>query len=468
MRRAKIVCTIGPASLSKETIRQMIKAGMDVARLNFSHGSHETHGKAIEIIREESEKAGKPIAILQDLRGLKLRVELTKGGTLELKKGKKVILTNDHFSRGQDILKIKYPYLIQELNTDNIVLIADGLIQLRIIRKEGHFLEAEVIEGGIVKGGEGVNLPGVRIRARTFTKKDKDDLDFGIKRGVDLIALSFVQSGADVLSVKRYIKKYYKKDLPLIAKIETASALENIDEIINVADGIMIARGDLGVEIPPEEVPVVQKKIIEKCNAALRPVITATQMLESMTKHLRPTRAEANDVANAVLDGTDALMLSAETAMGRYPVEAVKMMNRIITYTESRTQGRLIPPAFKSVAEAVAKAACTSSEEIETRGIAAFTKSGFTALLVSKLRPKVPIFGLTESRDTVRRMNLYWGVIPILMEFPKSTDEMIKEAEGALLRHRAVKKGDMIVIIATSPFSSGAKTNIMKIHEIKG
>jgi len=466
-RRAKIICTIGPASLSRETIRRMIKEGMDVARLNFSHGSYETHGRAIEIIREESERAGKPVAILQDLRGLKLRVELTKERPLELKKGKRVILSNDHVSREQDVLKIRYPYLIEDLNPNNTVLIADGLIHLRITQKKKHFLEAEIIEGGVVKGGEGVNLPGVRIRARTFTKKDKDDLDFGIKKGVDLIALSFVQSGADVITVKRYIKRHYRKELPLIAKIETASALKNIDEIINVADGIMIARGDLGVEIPPEEVPIVQKKIIEKCNAALRPVITATQMLESMTHHLRPTRAEANDVANAVLDGTDALMLSAETTIGRYPVESVKMMHRIITYTESRTHGKFIPPAFKSVAEAVAKAACTSSEEIETKGIAAFTRSGFTALLVSKLRPKVPIFGLTDSKDTLRRMSLYWGVIPILMGFPESTDEMIREAEGALLRHRAVKKGDMVVIIATSPFSSGAKTNIMKIHEIR-
>jgi len=466
-RRAKIICTIGPASLSKKIIRQMIMAGMDVARLNFSHGSYETHGMAIEIIRSESEKAGKPVAILQDLRGLKLRVELTKEGSLELKRGKRVILSNDYLSKGQDVLKIRYPYLIRDLNPNNTVLIADGLIQLRIIQKKKHFLEAEIIEGGVVKGGEGVNLPGVRIRTKTFTKKDKDDLDFGIKRGVDLIALSFVQSGADVITVKRYIKRHYRKDIPLIAKIETASALKNIDEIINVADGIMIARGDLGVEIPPEEVPVVQKRIIEKCNAALKPVITATQMLESMTDHLRPTRAEATDVANAVLDGTDALMLSAETAMGRYPVKAVKMMDRIITYTESRIEGKFISPAFKSIAEAVAKAACASSEEIETKGIAAFTRSGFTALLVSKQRPKVSIFGLTDSEETMRRTNLYWGVTPILMGFPKSTDDMIEEAEVALLRKRVVKRGDMIVIIATSPFSSRAKTNIMKIHEIK-
>jgi len=466
MRKAKIVCTIGPASSSTKAVHQIIQAGMNVARLNFSHGTYETHKKAFHAIRAGARACNCPVAILQDLKGLKIRIGFIKDGSVMIEKGSALTLTTKKILGDSREIQVLYPHLIKDLTIGSAVLIDDGLIQLKVKRKEKDSLITEVVEGGILKEKKGVNLPGVRISAQTFTKKDMEDLAFGIKLGVDYIALSFVCSKNDILKVKSYLKKH-KADIPVIAKIETRQALDNINEIIDVSDGLMIARGDLGVEVPTEEVPLIQKRLIAMCNSALKPVIIATQMLESMTEHLRPTRAEATDVANGVLDGADALMLSAETSVGKYPVEAIKMMDRIISFTETHSMKKSPEDIIsESFAQAIAEAACSTAMDIKAKTIVAFSRSGFTALLVSKFRPQTPITCFTGSEDICRRMSLYWGISPHVMKFPDNTDKMISESEKALLIKGIVKKGDAIAIIATSPFAQGGKSNIMKLHRV--
>ncbi|RJQ49205.1 MAG: pyruvate kinase [Nitrospiraceae bacterium] len=479
-RKARIVCTLGPASSSRKLIRQMITAGMNVARLNFSHGTYDTHKQVFEAIRAESRKSGTPIAVLQDLKGLKIRIGSVKNGAVILQKNSSLTLTSKNIQGDSRQIQIVYPNLLKDVHPGNSILIDDGLIQLKVTGKRKDSLTAKVIEGGILRERKGVNLPGVNISAPSFTQKDLSDLTFGIKLGVDYIALSFVCSANDVIRVKDHLKRK-KRDIPVIAKIETRQALENIEDIIDASDGLMIARGDLGVEIPPEEVPMVQKRLLQMCNSALKPVIIATQMLESMTEHMRPTRAETTDVANGVLDGADALMLSAETSVGKYPVETIRMMDRIISFTESQGTA-CIPPLVKEnskevsqsfkgkrggmFARAIAEAACSSAANIKAKTIVAFSMSGFTALLVSKFRPEAPITCFTASENVLRRMALYWGVSPHVMKFPDNTDRMISESEKALLKKRIVKKGDPVTIIAASPFSRGEKSNIMKLHKV--
>jgi len=466
MRKAKIVCTLGPASSSRKVIYQMIKAGMNVARFNFSHGTHETHKKAITIVRSGARVYKTPVAVLQDLRGLKIRIGPVRDGAVSIVKGSSLSLTARTILGDNKKVQVQYPHLIKDVPVGSSVLIDDGLIQLKVKGKEKGTLITKVIEGGILKEKKGVNLPGIRISAQTFTKKDMEDLAFGIKLGVDYVALSFVCTKNDVLAVKGFLKRH-KADIPVIAKIETRQALENIGDIIDVSDGLMIARGDLGVEVPTEEVPLIQKRLIDMCNSALKPVIIATQMLESMTEHMRPTRAEATDVANGVLDGADALMLSGETSAGKYPLEAVKMMDRIIGYTETHSiNDHTKDVVSESFAQAVAEAACSTAKDIKAKTIVAFSRSGFTALLVSKFRPQVPIICFTGRKDSCRRMSLYWGVSPHVMKFPDNTDKMISESEKALLKYGIVKKGDAIAIIATSPFAQGGKSNIMKLHRV--
>lgn len=454
--------------MSRGVIHRMIRAGMNVARLNFSHGSHEDHIKAFEIIREGSSRYNIPVAILQDLKGLKLRVGPISGGSIILRKGATFFITTKEITGDNRGVSVSYPYLIRDLRVGDSILMDDGLLRLKVIDKERNKLITRIMEGGILRERKGVNLPGTRIKAPSFTDKDKEDLALGLRLGVDYVAVSFVRSGNDVLKVKKWLKTH-NANIPIIAKIETRQALDNIEEIIDVSDGLMIARGDMGVELSPEKVPLIQKQLIRQCNSALKPVITATQMLESMTQHKRPTRAEAADVANAVLDGTDALMLSAETAIGQHPVETLRMMDRIVRETERqqihlRTSGRDLN--IRGFAQAIAEAACVSATEINAKAIVAFSKSGFTALLVSKLRPPLSIIGFTVREEVARRMCLYWGVIPQVMKFPDNTDEMINESEKALLKSRMVRKGEPIVIIATSPFALGGKTNIMKLHTI--
>jgi pyruvate kinase len=467
MRKVKIVCTIGPASSTKNIIEKMIKAGMNIARLNFSYGRYEDHKIAVDRIREAARKYDSPVAILQDLKGLKIRVGSVKDGAVLLKKNSKVILTPRNIESTDRQISVPYPALVKDVKSGDKVLIDDGLIRLKIIDRKKDTVTAKVIEGGILKERKGVNLPGTKISGEVFTKKDQEDLEFGLKIGVDYIAMSFVRSKEDIIKVKGWLRKY-GANLPVIAKIETRQALDNIDEIIEVSDGLMVARGDLGVELPPESIPIIQKQLIEKCNLAMKPVITATQMLESMTEHMGPTRAEATDVANAVLDGTDALMLSAETSMGRYPVEALKMMDRIIRFTEKHHDLKtfISDTVAKNFAQALAEAACSSAVDIKAKTIVAFSRSGFTALLISKFRPMVPVTAFTDSEEVRRKMALYWGINPYVMKFPDNTDEMISESENALLRRNIVRKGDHIVIIASSPFALGGKTNMIKLHKV--
>ncbi|MDP2277078.1 MAG: pyruvate kinase [Nitrospirota bacterium] len=468
-RKTKIVCTIGPASSSRETIRSLIRKGMDVARLNFSHGDHDTYKKISKIIKDESAKLKKAVAILQDLQGIKIRVGLVINGSAELKKGAEIFLHSGKEVSNDKHIFISYPALRKDVKIGDRILFDDGLIQANVTGKTRDGLRMKIVEGGVLKNKKGVNLPRVKTTLPSFTDKDKNDLSFGLTIGVDYAALSFVRTASDVRVVKGWLKKRHAS-LPLIAKIEKPEAIDDIDSILDEVDGIMIARGDLGVEISPEEVPIIQKMLISKANEKGKLVITATQMLESMTEHSRPTRAEATDVANAVIDGSDALMLSAETATGKYPVIAVKMMDRIIRYTESQSLARHdysgFAMLFSDFSGAVAEAACTAAEDIHAKAIVAFTQSGFTARLVSKFRPEVPIIGVTPYDNVKRRMSLYWGVTSMLISHVSNTDIMIQKVEKLLIASKIAKKGDNIVITAGSPLMKRGTTNLIKLHKI--
>ena len=468
-RKTKIVCTIGPASSSREAIRSLIRKGMDVARLNFSHGDHVTYKKITGLIRAESGNLKKTVAILQDLQGIKIRVGLVSNGSVELKKGAEIFLHSGKEVSNDKHIFISYPALRKDIKTGDRILFDDGLIQANVTGKTRDGLRVKIVEGGILKDKKGVNLPHVKTTLPSFTDKDKNDLSFGLTIGVDYAALSFVRSASDVRVVKEWLKKRHTS-LPLIAKIEKPEAIDDIDSILDEADGIMIARGDLGVEISPEEVPIIQKMLISKANEKGKLVITATQMLESMTEHLRPTRAEATDVANAVIDGSDALMLSAETATGKYPVIAVRMMDRIIRYTESKSLARHdysgFAMLFSDFSGAVAEAACTAAGDIHAKAIVAFTQSGFTARLVSKFRPEVAIIGVTPHDNVKRRMSLYWGVTPMLISHVSNTDNMIQKVEKLLIASKIAKRGDNIVITAGSPLMKRGTTNLIKLHKI--
>jgi len=464
-RRAKIVCTIGPASSSKKVIFDLIRDGLDVARLNFSHGNHEFHKKAVKLLREAAGKYKRPVTILQDLQGIKIRVGLIRDGSTELKKGSEVFIFPGEGIGDERNLYVSYPLLLKDARVGDKILLDDGLIQLDVMGKSQEALRTRVKEGGILKDKKGVNLPGMKISHSSFTEKDRADLDFGLHMNVDYVAISFVRTASDVIKVKDWMKRKGCRK-PVIAKIEKPEALLNIDEILDESEGIMIARGDLGVEVSPEEVPLIQKGLIEKANSKGKIVITATQMLESMTEHLRPTRAEATDVANAVIDGTDALMLSAETASGMHPLEAFLMMDRIIAYTEQSKKITSTYSRGNSYAEALADAACRASEDIGAKVLVAFTRSGFTARLVSKFRPKVPIIAFTPDRAVMTRLPFYWGVIPKYIRQVENTDQMFREVEKTLIAEKIARKNDRIVIIASSPLPTKAKTNFMKLHQI--
>jgi pyruvate kinase len=466
-RKAKIVCTIGPASANKETISSLIKSGMNTARLNFSHGDYKTHRKNVELIRRSSRELNRPVAILQDLQGVKIRVGLIENGSIELKKGNQLLLAPGEGLGNKEQIFISYPSLLKDAKKGDKILLDDGLIQLSVLGRGKNVLKTRVVEGGVLRDRKGVNFPGMKLSIGSFTEKDEEDLSFGIKMGIDYIAISFVRQAGDIKKVKDWLGNKHRQ-IPIIAKIEKPEALSNIDAILSEVEGIMIARGDLGVEIAPEEVPLIQKGLIDRANKKGKIVITATQMLESMTEHLRPTRAETTDVANAVLDGTDALMLSAETATGKHPVEALRMMDRIIRYTEQMKHVESSYLRGHIFAEAAAEAACMAAEDIHARVLVAFTQSGFSARLLSKFRPKVPVIALTPDEKIMNRVCLYWGVTPIIMKLPATTDEMIKSIEKTLLSKKIVETGDSIVITASSPLSTKGKTNFMKLHKVGG
>jgi len=480
MKKAKIVCTLGPASDTPDVITQLIKAGMNVARLNFSHGTHEYHKKVIENIREASTRLNTPVAILQDLQGIKIRIGLVANEAVQLKTRKTVLLLpggghEEEVSDDRQIF-ITYPNLLTDVEVGNRVLMDDGHIQMVVKEKTDKGLVAEIKEGGVLKNKKGVNLPDTSISITPFTEKDQADLVFGVEAAVDWVALSFVKSQEDIIKVREFLKER-NQTVPLIAKIEKPEAIRNIKGIIEQADGIMIARGDLAVELSPQEVPVLQKELVVKANQAGKVVIVATQMLESMTENMTPTRAEASDVANAVLDGADALMLSAETASGMYPVKAVSVMRQIIEHTEKMTSKLMSEDSEfdrislsmkhkKGVPYAIADAACKAADDINSDLIIAFTHSGYTALLLSKNRPKTPVIARTSQTQIMRQMSLFWGVRPFRIRQLNNTEEMIEEIERVLLEASILKQGDTITIVASSPLSIHGKANFIKLHKL--
>ena len=467
-RHSKIVCTIGPATRSPRMIRKLIQAGMDVARLNFSHGTHEEHAQSIAMLREAAAESKKPIAILADLQGPKIRTgALAGGGTVLLRGGQKFVITTAKVLGDSTRVNTTFRPMPREVKRGDRILLSDGLIELRVEGTTHTEVICQVVNGGILGEHKGINLPGVQLHVPALPDKDRVDLRFALARGADYIAVSFVRRGEDVAMAKALVR-HAKKDTPIIAKLEKPEALENLDEILSVSDGVMVARGDLGVEMSPERVPVAQKNIIARAREFRRPVITATQMLESMTENPRPTRAEASDVANAIFDGSDAVMLSAETATGKYPVEAVGMMARIIEEAEASIHEYPRPAAQEKlmVAETVAELVCHASRELHMKLIAVFTHSGFTARLVSRYRPLVPIVAFSPEAETRRRMALLWGVTSRSIVDIKKIDGLAAVAEKRLVEERMVKKGDVIGIVAGTPMGIRGTTNFMKFHVI--
>jgi pyruvate kinase len=469
-RHSKIVCTIGPASSSPRIIERLIQAGMDVARLNFSHGKHEDHARSIDALRAAAVEHEKPIAILADLQGPKIRTGPLAGGVpVTLRAGQRFVITTARVPGDSNCVSTTFRPLPREVHRGNRILLSDGLIELRVQKVSGQEVICEVVNGGALGQHKGINLPGIQLRVPALTPKDRKDLAFALTQDANYIAVSFVRHPEDVVLAKNLIRRA-GKDTPVIAKLEKPEAIENLDAILRVADGVMVARGDLGVEMNPERVPVVQKMIINRAREARRPVITATQMLESMTENPRPTRAEASDVANAIFDGSDAVMLSAETASGKYPVEAVAMMARIIEEAEASITEFPRPSLQEKlkVAETVAELVCHASRELHMKLIAVFTHSGFTARLVSRYRPLVPIVAFSPEAETRRRMALFWGVMARAIVDVHKVDGLAEIAEQRLLEERLVRKGDVIGIVAGTPMGVRGTTNFMKFHVIGG
>jgi pyruvate kinase len=469
MRRAKIVCTLGPASRTPEQIGALIDAGMDVARLNFSHGDYDFHLATIRAVRAEAEKRGRPVGILQDLQGPKIRVGTFAAGQVELHPGASFTITTRAVTGDDEIVSTTYRGLPGDVKPGDLILLDDGYLQLEVTKVDGEDVQTRVVEGGTLKDKKGINLPGVKVSAPAMTEKDRADLQFGLRAGVDFVALSFVRHPDDVREARRLATADDFR-IPIIAKLEKPEAVERLEEIVEVADGLMVARGDLGVELGPEKVPLIQKRCIEATNRRGKVVITATQMLESMIENPRPTRAEASDVANAILDGTDAVMLSGETASGRYPVVAVKTMARIIEEIEGSAYYRLnldAPSVDLPVStNAVAKAAVVAASQMRLKIIACFSESGGIARLVSEYRPEAIIVAMTTKASTFQRLALYWGVKPLLIEPAATTDEMFGRIEDILKERGLAKGGEQCVITLGVPIGAGESSNLLKIHNV--
>ena len=475
-RKVKIVATIGPASQSEEILEKLIRAGMNVARMNFSHGTHEQHAERIALIRKVTEKLGVPVGILQDLQGPKIRVgALTK--ILQLSEGETVILHATGTvppDEGGTMIPVDFRQLFDSVQTADRLLLDDGRLTLEVVsvNKERNALTAKVIIGGPLTSHKGINLPGVRLRISGFTEKDEADLAFGISQNVDAVAISFVRTADDVKKVRNAMERLsIGKPLPLlVAKLEKPEAIDNLDAILDNVDGVMVARGDLGVELPPERVPVFQKHIIRTANSRAKLVITATQMLESMIMNPLPTRAEASDVANAVFDGTDAVMLSAETAAGKYPVESVQMMDRIVREAEIHFlewgAEQNVTGFEQSDAASMARAAQALANDKNVTAVACFTTQGKTAWLMSKIRPRVPIMAFTPNQDTYRRLAFMWGVSPQQVRFANSLEEMLDRVDAALLRSDVVQPGDQVVLVCGFPVGALRPPNMALLHTV--
>ena len=471
--KSKIVCTLGPSSSTVDVIEKMIRAGMDVVRLNFSHSTHEEHRAAMKAVREAAERAGEPIAILQDLQGPKIRTGKLASPEVRLVDGAKFIITINEIAGNAERVSTTYQNLPKDVKPGDTILMDDGLLQLKVLSSTATDVVTEVVHGGILKEHKGINLPGVSVSAPSLTDKDIEDLEFGIANDIDYVALSFVRTGDDIRRLREFIiaKIDKGKKLPIIAKIEKREALDNIDEIIREADAIMVARGDLGVECATEDVPIAQKMICKKANAAGKPVIIATQMLESMIENPRPTRAEANDVANGVLDGADAVMLSGETSVGKYVVEVVRTMDLIIRRAEEeyRDQLDLADEAGEKQAEvfkAIGRAACVLAKQIGAAAIVPITHSGETAKTIAKYRPYGKIIAVTDRERIRRRLNLVWGVRSILVPKIADTDTTLATIQQELLKSGYVNKGDYIVMTAGIPLLARCTTNMVKVEKI--
>lgn len=466
-RRTKIVATLGPASSAPEIIERLLIAGVDLFRLNFSHGTLDDKSSLINAIRAASAKLGREVGILADLQGPKIRTGRMAGDGMLLKKGEEVVITTADVLGADGLIPTIYTELPQDVTPGSRILLDDGLLELKVLAIEDEEVRCLVVNGGLLKNNKGINLPGVKVSAPSLTEKDLADLDFCLWVNVDYIALSFVRTHEDVEQIKRIIYSA-GKDIPVVAKIEKPEALRNFNKILKVADAVMVARGDLGVEIKAEKVPLIQKKIIQSCNQAGKPVITATQMLESMITNPRPTRAETSDVANAIIDGTDAVMLSGETASGAHPLAAVETMVRIALDVENVGYGsKADAPALMtpSISQAVGEAACRAASCLKAKAIAVFTQSGSTAALISRFRPPIPIVAFTSAVEIQRKLTIYWGVRTKPIKMLDSMEQQITLAEQSLFA-AGLRKGDIVVIIMGTPIEARGSTNLMKIHKL--
>ncbi len=470
LRKTKIVCTIGPASQDEKIFKELVINGLNVARLNFSHGTHEEHRVKIETIKKIRKELGTSTAIMLDTKGPEIRTRDFENGQIELEAGKEFILTTRNIVGTEEIASVTYEGFARDVKVGDSVLIDDGIISLEVIEVINDTdLKCIVSNGGTVKNKKGVNVPNVKINIPALTERDISDINFGIEHDVDYIAASFIRKAEDVIAIRRILEQGNADHIMIISKIENREGVENIDEIINVSDGIMVARGDLGVEIPAEEVPLVQKKLIKKCNAAGKPVITATQMLDSMIRNPRPTRAEVSDVATAIFEGSDAIMLSGETASGSYPLEAVKTMNKIAKMIENSLDYEAILKSksvgfSNSITDSISYATCRTCLDLKATAIVSATSSGYTAEAVSKYRPIAPIIAATESEYVMRKMSVYWGVYPIKIDKFQSTDEIIEKSVDKALKLGYIENGDVTIVTAGVPVGVSGSTNLLKVH----
>lgn len=472
MQKTKMIFTIGPASDNEEIIRKFIKIGMSAARLNFSHGTHETHKEKIDLIKKVREDLNSPTAIILDIKGPKIRTHNFVNDGVELVEGQEFsFLCEDEILGDKEKCTVSYKDLYKDVKPSGEILVDDGLLRFKIKEVNGTEIKCVVTVGGMIKNHKGVNVPNVRINLPSITEKDKEDLIFGCENKIDFVAASFIRKASDIQDVRDILKAHGGDYIQIIAKIENQEGVDNIDEIIEVSDAIMVARGDMGVEIPIEKVPIIQKKIIRKCNEAGKIVITATQMLDSMIRNSLPTRAEACDICNAIFDGTDAVMLSGESASGNYPIEAAETMSRISIETEENLDynylnRRLKEPSLTSFSEAISYSACRSSNLLDTKAIVAATSSGATAKLISKYRPKCPIIAITPHEEVRRGLNLNFGIFPLKCEMFTTTDEILVEAKKVVTTLSIADKGDDIVVAAGMPNAVTGGTNMLKIEKL--
>ena len=463
IKKTKIVCTLGPASENEETLRELIKNGLNVCRLNFSHGSHEEHKGRMDLVKKLREELNMPTAILLDTKGPEIRTGKFDVPEVFLEEGQTFTITMKDVIGDKERCTVSYKGLANDVKPGDTILIDDGLVGLTVKEVNNDDIVCEVQNSGIVKNHKGVNVPGVKVNLPAITEKDRSDIEFGIEQGIDFIAASFVRKVSDVLAIREILEENNAEHIKIISKIENQEGVENLDEIIEVSDGIMVARGDLGVEIPTEEIPVVQKLMIKKCNEAGKPVITATQMLDSMIRNPRPTRAEVTDVANAIYDGTDAIMLSGETAAGKYPVEAVKTMATIAKRAEETMRNRIDKiNKSKNVTDAISYATCTTAMDLEAKAILSSTASGHTARMVSKFRPDCPIVATTSNESVRRQLALTWGVLPLMREKSANIDQVIVNSIEAAKTSNYVSKDDVVVITA----GGGETTNLIKVETV--